>query len=744
MPSREADRIRTYLDTEGFTTAPVDPEVYANVLGLKWDETTTHSLGLLARLRYSAGVVVITGPEGAPFWAAVSPEVHVRVEPDGYTYRDRRQPHPWSLVASGLTETEANSLIRSYTEKGKQPTKKHKHYGRWEEAKVLEGELNAESVTAQPIILVDYDVPLWDVDEMVAAISNTDHTVALDWEWSIDPGTEYEPVGLSFADSLVVGYTSIWNPEGRDIAGGVSLRESVAAAQLGGGLSAIWHDARADLGTQHVGDPLALVPDYRGHDTKVMAYMVGERLLDLKTLTRKYLKGDPVEFGAFGSSLEHVSKEAQARYAGADTRNTFDLWVTLLAKLSRQGQLEAYETYERRLPPFIASMERYGTPIDIEVARELMVEYWTDAAFVREAVREATGYDISEDPATHDLLAEDFALGLRPGTLDQRVLTRYESGWVDVVLAYRRARTLGRNFLGAHLARWDAAGQPADYRLYPRFNQAGDFDRDDKIAPRGGRLSSSDPNLQNQPRLLRAIFIPPRGKVWWSFDYAQLELRIAAAASGDPAMVAAYIADPPLDLHQALIDRVFEDTGRVIPRDAAKGGNFSRKYGADYAQLRNILWKQRITVSNEVCKAIVESHDSAFPGWLEYADYEGAEALERGYGLTIIGDRRGYRPVDRNDLGSVAGAKRFYVNHSIQGTAALIVKRCMLDLAPVLLQYDAHCCNQTHDELNGWVDGEVVEEFLAAAATVAEAIVLPRGIHLKVESGYGPSWGDAH
>ncbi|MEE8385878.1 MAG: DNA polymerase, partial [Dehalococcoidia bacterium] len=283
-----------------------------------------------------------------------------------------------------------------------------------------------------------------------------------------------------------------------------------------------------------------------------------------------------------------------------------------------------------------------------------------------------------------------------------------------------------------------------DARVYPRFNQAGDFDEDDRIAPRTGRLSSSGPNLQNQPGAIRAIYVAPDGKVWWSFDESQLELRIAAAASGDPNMVAAYVADPPLDLHQQLVDKVLEMTGREIPRVAAKGGNFSRKYGADYAQLRNISWKNRVPMSNEVAKAIIEGHDAQFGGWIDYADWEGKAGLDRGYGETIVGGRRGYRDVDMNDLGSVAGAKRFFVNHSIQGTAALIVKKLMLDITPVLLKYDAHCCNQTHDELNGWCDRDVVEPFLAEVTEIAENMTLPNGIPLRIETGFGRSWADAH
>lgn len=725
--------MRTYLDLDGLTHHP-DPVWYADALGLHYDEVVEGEdarLALLARLRQGAGVTILTGPEAAPFWGLASPEVHVRVVPDGYDFRDRYEAEEWSYHAAGCTPREAGELLR----RERPPTTRHRLHPKWEEAQRFRSSLRP----ADALVLVDYDVPVWTVEEVETRLDHQDAPIALDFEWSTGEDTALQPIGLALADAQTTAWCQVWTPDDHDHAGGQRLREAVRRFHLQGG-QAIWHDARADLGAQHPGDPLELVPGWRGHDTKVLMYLMGDRQLSLKTGARRYLRRDPVEFGAFGRSLEHVHPAAVARYAGADARNTFDLWLRLMAALGERDQLGIYDEFERRLPPFIASMERFGTPIDVEAAREEMVRCWDEAAHIREAVRCGTGHDLYSDEETRALLAEDFALGFDPGTLDQRVLTRFDSGWVDVVLGFRQNRTLARNFLGAHLVRWEEAGRPAEHRVHARFNQAGPVNNDDRSAPRTGRLSSADPNLQNQPRALRRIFVPPEGARWWSFDYSQLELRVAAALSRDPVMLEAYAHEA--DLHQELVEEVEAATGMSIERVAAKAGNFAKKYGADWKQIRDVLAKQRVMVGVEVAKAISDAHDSRFRGYTVWAEHEGSRAVSRGYGLTHWG-RRGYKPFDPNDLSSLSGAQRFFVNLAIQGTAALVVKKTMLNIAPLLLEYNAHCAIQVHDELDGWAPADVAEEFLERAEAVASEVPLP-GVTLSVEGGTGRTWADAH
>ena len=731
--------MKTYLDREGLTYV-TDAVDYADALNLTYDEVVGNRRSLLSQLRHGAGVTILTGPMGAPYWSVVGPEVQVRIVPDGEVYDVRVSDIEWPFVAAGATRAEARRLAARSS--APRPTKHMRPLSLWNMAQLL-GDAPAATT---PIIITDWDIETWTVDEALAYLdgvqrdSGRNTTIALDWEWSIDDDTYLAPIGLAVADATTTAWVPVWTPEGRDVAGGEKLQRSVATFLQGGG-AAIWHDARADLGTQYPGDPLELVPNYQGHDTKIMMFLNGDVQLSLKHGARKYLHREPVEFGAFSASLEHIDPDAVARYAGADGRNTFDLWMRLTAALGRKEQLDVYENFERRLPPFIASMERYGTPLDVDRARERLAETWTDAAYIREAVVEATGWDLYSDADTRGLLTEQ--LGFDPGTLDQRVLSRFDSGWVDVVLQFRRARTLGRNFLGSHLARRDALGARPDYRVYPRFNQAGPIDQEDRSAPRTGRLSSANPNLQNQPRSLRDIFVPPAGYTWWSFDYSQLELRVAAALSDDPAMVEAYTSDPPLDLHNELQAEVLERSGMAVVRPAAKQANFAKKYGSDWKMIRDILATQRIPLSVVEAKAISDAHDTRFPDYVAWAELAGSGSATRGYAETLWG-RRCYKTFDHNDLGSIAGFRRFAVNASIQGTAALIVKKCMLDLAPVLLKYGAHCCNQTHDELNGWVEKEKVDAFLVEARRVATGIGLPAGVPLDVECGSGASWGDAH
>lgn len=477
----------------------------------------------------------------------------------------------------------------------------------------------------------------------------------------------------------------------------------------------------------------------------------GEPELGLKTLARKYLGRDPVDFPG---DVRKLPEALVRRYAGADARNTYDLFPVLGKILHERGQWRVYEDIEKPIIPIIASMEREGIPVDIPAVKKAYKEAVVIEQGVRRAIRDATGLDVDSDAGAREYVTR--AIGYDPGTLDQRVLTLFPQGEIDLLLLHRRSRTRRRNFLKGILAKWVAQDKPAEFRIYPRFNQAGTVDQDARAAPRSGRLSSSNPNFQQQPRSLREIYVPPRGYAWWSFDYSGLELHIAAAVSGDRTMLRVLQEQCPDgkcehfpkhgDLHDLLRHKVWEITGVKLDRAGViKPFNFEQLYGGGAGKGVALVAKGRQYIDIETSQSIIDAHKSTFPDFWRWRERLVLVNRDRGYAETLRGRRR-YIPEYRSrDTERLAWADRAGINHIIQGTGADLVKEAMHRVVPVLRTFGAHMCTQVHDEVNGWIreDGDI-GEFMKAMEKVLTEIELPGGLKLKVEGGVGMNWGQAH
>ena len=666
---------------------------------------------------------ILTGPRGASWWSLTSPEVVVDVVPDGYTYTDRKDEAAWA--AQNLLGPAATRLAK-YIREGKVPGAGYKNHGAYAQATTMLAALR--ECRASPLIIVEQgsEVTILDEADGCLLLERLDEPTALDWEWRI---TDRSPLGLAVSTASTNYY----------IRGGPQVQKAFGKALS---KTVILHGGRADLGTQLPDDPVAL--EYAADDTQVMAYLIGENDLHLKYLTRKYLGRTPMEYPA---GLENLPIETQARYAAAgDTRNTFDLYWKFLPKLVAQGQAQVYEELERPLVPIIASMEKYGSPLDMGTISELEQAYTHDSDQVREAIEIATGFDVSTKEGVRGMVR--WAVGYDPHTASQEVLSRIEDGWIDTYFTYSKPRNLLRSFLRPRLVAWEAEGRPDDFRAYCAFNQAGSPD-ENRIAPRSGRLSSSalregvGYNLQNQPEAVRAAYVGPYcaccdGRMLsFSYDYKTLELMIAGAVSRDPALLDVFSKGG--DVHGDFQARIQELTGVDVGRTAAKAGIFGRAYGGQADMLQRTMAKQRAFLSDEVAKMLSDAHESIYQVYHAFTRVEGKAALARGYGLTLSG-RRGYpRESDMTDPAVRDNAVRFFVNMAIQGTAADIVKRAMLTVVPILLEYDGHLARQVHDELAGWCHRDSAEVFNRAMKEAMESIPLP-GLRLRVTGGVGENW----
>lgn len=772
------------IDKEGLVSPRIGPvDAYLDALGLEGEIVSGFQsrLDALTSLRAGAGVVVYTGPSGLAFWQIVSPEVKVRVVPDGYEVSERFSDlREWAYRAVGFSSAVSRQLLTRKTDVPEGDGRYHL----WCRARQLLSTL--EGNDTPPLIVADFPVEQWGVDEL----GKQSGLLALDWEWEIETA---EPTGMSVGRPDIAAYVPLWASDYDDRSNSDVVLQWFSSYLLGGGRG-ILHGARADLGTQFRGELLDLVEKGDFDDTMVMAYLCGEPILSLKELARKYLGRDPV---AFPGNLSSLPVGLATRYAGADARNTYDLYARFAQILYEREQWGVYHEIERPLVPIVASMEREGVPVSIS---RVKVAYRDTVAIeqgVRRAIIDNYGLDIAKDSG--DSLETNEArqfvklvTGKDPGGLDQRILTLFPEGGIDLLLLHRRSRTLRRNFLGRALKyhhasnhpeavrrlfksrsrftnkgeltdlgkflawqrQWKAVCPDGEFRYFPRFNQAGSMDGENRSAPRSGRFSSADPNIQQQPRNMRDVFVPPEGCLWWSWDYSGLELHIAAALSQDEAMLRTLTTVCPDekcthkpkcgDLHATFQQTLLAITGSLMDRSLVKAGNFEQLYGGGAGKLVEIVAKDRTFVPLETATKIVEGHKSAFPGFHRWADERREVHQVLGYATTLMGRRRYIpelrsRDPERQSYGARAG-----INHEIQGTAADIVKVAMRLVIPIIRKYNAHLAMQVHDELDGWIpEGEDIKAFSAEISEAMVSVPLP-GIKLKVEGGVGRSWAEAH
>jgi DNA polymerase I-like protein with 3'-5' exonuclease and polymerase domains len=714
-------------------------------------------LDTLATLREGAGVTVLTGPAGAPFWLLASIEVNVRIVPDGLDMNERTEDEiEWALRAQGVPRTVAQNMAVGYAVDSP-PTERHRLHSQWVRAVELTDAL-PRNVAPTIYARAGYTV-IRDPAEQIRFLDGLDHMVALDGEWDIDTKSIHslEVADADHAWHLPVVASDYESPGTH---GGALRAAMMRAVQR---VPTIWHNAKADLNALWIGDPLdAFGSDL--HDTIILAYLAGENELGLKHLARTYLGRDPMDYpkGHVGG-LSTLPVELGARYGAAgDARNTYDLYHMLRAKVRAMGDVwQVYETIERPIVPIVASMERYGTPVDVPTMQRLEGDFGATAEGIRSMWWARERLDISNDMDTRALVKR--RTGFDPGSVRADVLAKVEDDWMDSVMGYRRVRHRKRGFLTKHRERWEAAGCPNPYILWSSFNQAGSTDPNDprsfRRAPRSGRFSSSGDagNLQNQPGDIRDIFTAPPGCLFWSLDYKNLEMNIAAGLSGDPSMieVLSMVCHAPEDgecphspkcgdMHDDFQLRIKARTGQDVGRRAAKAGNFLSQYGGHADQLGVAMAKERAFLEYEVLKLIVETHREAYPAYygLGRTTIETAK-MNGGHSETHFGRWRIDSDLFSPDSQMRGHAERALFNHVIQGTAADILKLAMKLAVPVLRHYGAHLSMQVHDELCGWVPEGVAEPFIATMRAIMESIRIPN-IALKVEGGAGRTWADVH
>jgi DNA polymerase-1 len=452
--------------------------------------------------------------------------------------------------------------------------------------------------------------------------------------------------------------------------------------------------------------------------------------------------------GARAAAVDAVPPSALAAYAGERVALPLAMAGGLAEELEKEGLGGVYRELELPLIPILAGLERSGVKVDVAalgaLATTMQAELDTLAA---EIYRQAgCEFNINSPKQLSDVLF----VGLNLQSTKKTGKTRSTSTAQDVleelalvhelpglVLKWRSIQKLKGTYVDA----LPLLVNPTTGRVHTTFNQA---------VAATGRLSSSDPNLQNIPirtalgREIRAAFVAEPGHVLISADYSQIELRVLAHLSGDAALVDAF--RQKIDIHDRTADRVFgADSGldRHELRRRAKIINYALLYGKTAFTLA-----KDIGVSREVAQAFIDAYFAGFPAVRAFIDKTVEDARASGVVRTMTGRRRLVPELTSRNGAIRAGAERETVNMPIQGAAADVLKKAMIDVDAALAARNgsrgapARMILTVHDELLFEVPEEDADEVAAIVRTHMEQ-AYPLAVPLTVEVGIGKNWKEA-
>jgi DNA polymerase-1 len=468
-------------------------------------------------------------------------------------------------------------------------------------------------------------------------------------------------------------------------------------------------------------------------------------------VARHYLGRETIKYeevagkGAKQLTFNQVDLETAAPYAAEDADITLQLHETLWSKLNEIKTLrDVYVDIEQPLVPVLLDMEETGVLIDRDMLATQSTELANRMMELEKEAHELAGgpFNLGSPKQLQQILFEKLELPVirktpkgQPSTAeDVLVELADEYDLPRVIIEYRSVSKLKSTYTDK--LPLQIAGSTG--RVHTSYHQA---------VAATGRLSSTDPNLQNIPirtpegRRIRQAFIPPEGQVLLAADYSQIELRIMAHLSGDAGLLKAFAAQQ--DVHRATAAEVFEvalDDVSDNQRRSAKAINFGLMYGMSAFGLGKQLGIQR----NEA-QEYIDLYFDRYPGVKAYMDNTRESASREGYVETVFG-RRLYLPeINARNAQRRQYAERSAINAPMQGTAADIIKRAMVNVHNWLAGGDrgGRMIMQVHDELVFEVDEDKVDTFskqVTALMNSAAELSVP----LVVDIGTGKNWDEAH
>ena len=572
-----------------------------------------------------------------------------------------------------------------------------------------------------------------------------------------------ETTSLNYMEAQLVGVslcieagTAIYIPCGHDYVG---APEQISRPDLIAAIKPLLEDATQVICGQNLKYDINVLANYNIHwqakiiDSMVQSYVLNSTASrhNMDALAQHYLDYQTVKYidiagkGVKQLTFNQVDIELASPYAAEDADITLRLAQHFSACLVLEPNLgKVYDTIERPLVPVLSRMERIGALVDAKVLGEQsqvigkrLIELERDAYELAGEV-----FNLSSTQQLGAILYEKLGIPVtkktpkgKPSTAEavlQELAQDYELP--KLLLQYRSLSKLKSTYTD----KLPLEINPATGRIHTSYHQA---------VAATGRLSSSDPNLQNIPirsaegRQIRQAFVVPKGQVMVAADYSQIELRIMAHLSKDEGLLNAFATGQ--DVHKATAAEVFGVTVEQVSSDqrrSAKAINFGLIYGMSAFGLA-----KQLGISRAQSQDYIGRYFTRYPGVQEYMDHTKAIAAEQGYVETIYG-RRLYLPdIKASNAIARQAAERTAINAPMQGTAADIIKRAMVSVDAWLASsgLNARMTMQVHDELIFEVDASQVDKLVVGIKSAMEGaaeLLVP----LIVDVGVGDNWDQAH
>ncbi len=486
-------------------------------------------------------------------------------------------------------------------------------------------------------------------------------------------------------------------------------------------------------------------------DTMVAAYLINpSRSHKLDDLAGEYLDYKMIPYtdlagkGAKQVTLDQVELDRVVEYAGEDADVALRLADLLDEKLEGAGLKALFQKLEMPLLPILARMEHTGVRIDVEHLASMSTQMEKDLARIEKAIHKEAGseFNINSPKQLGEVLFEKMGIAPRRKTAKTRAYSTSQEVLEELALEHPicakvlEFRSLAK-LKGTYVDALPALVHPGTGRVHTSFNQT---------VAATGRLSSSDPNLQNIPvrtevgREIRRAFIPEDDWVLLTADYSQVELRILAHLTGDAVLTQAFRDGE--DIHARTAAAIFGVSRNLVSdemRRRAKAINFGILYGMGPQRLAR---EQGISMKD--AQAFIKAYFKQFSAIEAYIQQTTAFAEKEGYVKTLLDRIRYFPELKAGDRVARQQALRAAVNTTIQGTAADLIKKAMIDIHGRLekARLEARMIIQVHDELVLEVPEKEVKK---VASLVKEAM---EGVHrldvpLTVDLAWGPNWLEA-
>jgi DNA polymerase-1 len=578
------------------------------------------------------------------------------------------------------------------------------------------------------------------IDRIVAAGS-----FAFDTESSSTDPMAAELAGLSFAvDGGLAWYVPVGHREGQQL----PLEEVLAAVRplfTADGISRVAHNANYDLTllSNYGIDPRGVID----HDTMISAHLLGNNRLGLKPLALAILGREMTEItdligrGAKQKTFNEVPIEDGAPYAAADADYTLRLRQQFEPLLGHQGLNDLMANVELPLVPVLVEMQRAGVRLDSGILHEMSRDLKEQLDQIETDLYGDIGHsvNINSPKQLSDLLFGELGLPKTRRTksgysTDANALESLKGMHpvVDRILDYRQVSKLKSTYVDALPEMVNANTG----RIHTSYHQTGSAT---------GRVSSSDPNLQNIPvrtelgRQVRRAFVADSGCQLLSADYSQIELRVLAHLSQDPSLLEAFRRGE--DIHAATASQMFNVPINDVDgeqRRIAKVLNFGVIYGLGPYGI-----SQQTGFSREEGRHFIDTYLTRYPGINDYLESVKDQTRATMYAETLLGRRRYFPDIQSTNHNTRAAAERMAINMPIQGTAADIMKLAMIRVHDRLQRENlrARMLLQVHDELVFEVPREEMDDLHALVFDEMPA-AMDLDVTLKVEAKVGERWGD--